>query len=458
MSTEAIAANEPNGTHSSRAEADLPLGCKRTAAGVIPTDWDVRPFGELALIERGKFTARPRDDPKYYGGSIPFIQTGDVTNSRGRITKYSQTLNSEGLKVSKLFPRGTLFFTIAANIGDVGVTTFDSACPDSLVAITPARRIDKAWLAYELSRRKASFENIATQNAQLNINLEKLRPYLIPVPTWPEQCAIAEALSDVDGLLWALEALIAKKWAIKQAAMQQLLTGKTRLPGFGKAVSRDDVVGLPSEWLVKPLSSVSVMHGRIGWQGLTQSEFTTAADDPFLITGVDFRDTGIDWETAYHVSRERYDVAPLIQLRPGDVLMTKDGTIGKMLYVTDIPYPGMATLNSHLLVFRPIDGSYVPRFLFYQMSSRRFSDHVEAHKSGSTFFGLSQAATGRFGVLLPPIDEQEAIANVLVEMDEELETLKRRLGKTKAIRQGMMQQLLTGRVRLVKPAPAEANA
>jgi len=119
------------------------IGYKQTEVGVIPEDWEVKAFGAVAHIERGKFTARPRNDPKYYGGDIPFIQTGDVTNSTGEITSFSQTLNQEGLKVSKLFPQGTLFFTIAANIGDVGVAAFDTACPDSLVAITPSKQVNK---------------------------------------------------------------------------------------------------------------------------------------------------------------------------------------------------------------------------------------------------------------------------------------------------------------------------
>ena len=89
---------------------ELKPGYKQTEVGIIPEDWEVKTFESVAHIERGKFTARPRNDPKYYGGDIPFIQTGDVTNSSGEITTFSQTLNQEGLKVSKLFPRGTLFF------------------------------------------------------------------------------------------------------------------------------------------------------------------------------------------------------------------------------------------------------------------------------------------------------------------------------------------------------------
>ncbi|MFA5055592.1 MAG: restriction endonuclease subunit S [Dehalococcoidia bacterium] len=205
---------------------------------------------------------------------------------------------------------------------------------------------------------------------------------------------------------------------------------------------------IPSEWQEKPLREISLMHGRIGWQGLTQAEFTSNAEDPFLITGVDFRDGGIDWDTAYHVSHERYDVAPQIQLRSGDVLMTKDGTIGKMLYVEHIPYPGLATLNSHLLVLRPIHNSYIPSFLFYQMLSRRFSEYIEQNKSGSTFFGLSQEATGRYMTLLPPLAEQEAIAAALSDADALIEALEQLIAKKRQIKQGAMQELLTGKRRL----------
>ena len=388
------------------------------------------PFHALAHLERGKFTVRPRNDPKYYGGSIPFIQTGDVTKSNGRIKTFSQTLNQAGLKVSKLFPRGTLFFTIAANIGDVGFVNFDTACPDSLVAITPVKRVHAGWLAHELRMRKPLFENLASQNAQLNINFEKLRPYLLPVPSQPEQEAIAEALSDADASIESLEQLLVKKRWIKQGAMQELLRPKPA----------DDV---------RPLGHVSSLKGRIGWQGLKQSEFTTDNDEPFLITGMNFKDGAIRWNEVYHISEARYEMAPEIQLRPHDVLMTKDGTIGKVLYIDAIPYPGKASLNSHLLLFRPIGSSYNPKYLYYHLGSRPFKDFVEQSKSGTTFFGLSQAAVATYPVLLPPLAEQARIAAVLSDMDIAIAACEAQLAKAGRIKQGMMQELLTGRIRLV---------
>jgi type I restriction enzyme S subunit len=128
---------------------------------------------------------------------------------------------------------------------------------------------------------------------------------------------------------------------------------------------------------VRPLRDVSSLKGRIGWQGLQQAEFTANEDEPFLITGMNFKDAAIRWNEFYHISEGRYRLAPEIQLRPRDVLMTKDGTIGKILYIDEIPYPGMASLNSHLLLFRPIADSYHSKYLYYQLNSRRFQDFVE---------------------------------------------------------------------------------
>src|SRR2546425_2669270 len=167
------------------------------------------------------------------------------------------------------------------------------------------------------------------------VNVEQIRNLIVPMPLPEEQTAIATVLSDIDSLITSLGRLIAKKRDIKQAAMQQLLTGKMRLPGFS------------GEWSTKYLRDISFMKGRIGWQGLKQSEFTMNADEPYLITGMNFKNGKIRWDEVYHVSNERYEIAKDIQLESNDILMTKDGTIGKLLFVDIIPFPGKATLNSH---------------------------------------------------------------------------------------------------------------
>lgn len=201
-------------------------------------------------------------------------------------------------------------------------------------------------------------------------------------------------------------------------------------------------IQIPEGWNALPLKEISFIKGRIGWQGLKHSEFTMNFDEPFLITGMNFKDGEIRWDEVYHVSNERYQIAKEIQLKVNDVLMTKDGTIGKLLFVDYIPYPYKATLNSHLLVFRPIKNNYVPKYLYYQLASKLFMNHIELYKSGSTFFGISQEAVGKYRVLLPTIKEQTAIATALSDADALIQSLEKLIAKKRAIKQGTMQELL----------------
>jgi type I restriction enzyme, S subunit len=275
---------------------------------------------------------------------------------------------------------------------------------------------------------------LATPGAQLNINLEKLRPYLLPLPPLPEQSAIATALSDVDALLAGLGKLIAKKRDLKLAAMQQLLTGKTRLPGFG------------GEWVTQRLGDVAILKARIGWQGLTTAEYLDSGDH-YLVTGTDFANGRIDWENCHYVMQSRYDQDPYIQVRPRDVLVTKDGTIGKTAFIDKLDRP--ATLNSGVFVIRPKDSSFEPEFFYFLLISKVFDEFLSQLSAGSTINHLYQKDFVGFTYQLPPTkEEQIVIAEVLSDMDTDLAALEAQRDKTRLLKQGMMQELLTGKTRL----------
>lgn len=171
------------------------------------------------------------------------------------------------------------------------------------------------------------------------------------------------------------------------------------------------VKSIPYHWKIDKLKRNCYLKGRIGWQGLKHSEFSDDKNLPYLITGMNFKNGVIQWDEVYHISEERYNEAPEIQLKNGDILMTKDGTIGKLLFVENLP--GKASLNSHLLVLRPLNNAYFPRYLYYQLLSEHFNNHIELYKSGTTFYGLSQEDTGNFKILLPPIEEQTIISKYL---------------------------------------------
>lgn len=181
------------------------------------------------------------------------------------------------------------------------------------------------------------------------------------------------------------------------------------------------LVRIPKHWNTDKFFRVSYMKGRIGWQGLKQSEFVDDLSLPYLITGMNFKNGVINWEEVYHITEERYAEAPEIQLQNDDVLMTKDGTIGKLLYVDHLP--NKTSLNSHLLVLRPLDKKFVPRFIYYELQSEHFKNHVEQVKTGTTFYGITQEGTGQFKVLLPPIIEQSQIATFLDNKSRQIDNL-----------------------------------
>ena len=198
--------------------------------GTIPADWEVVRLGDVATVERGKFGHRPRNEPRFYGGDIPFIQTGDVVKSTGKIKEHSQTLNELGLSISKLFPAGTIVITIAANIGETAITSYPVAFPDSLVGIT-SNCIDTNFLEYFLRTRKAYLNELAPESAQKNINLEDLRPLLTPFPHPAEQFATAELLNGVEASVKVAREECGRLRLLKESAAGALLAGLVRVEG-----------------------------------------------------------------------------------------------------------------------------------------------------------------------------------------------------------------------------------
>ena len=192
-------------------------------------DWIAVTLESLAEVERGKFSVRPRNDPRYFGGEMPFIQTGDVTGSDVYLKGYTQTLNDDGIRVSKVFPADTILITIAANIGDTTITQYSVACPDSVVAIQPKQdKVNTIFLKNVIDLQKDNLDSQATQNAQKNINLQVLKPLKLIVPSKEEQNKIASFLSAVDEKISQLTQKLELLSQYKQGMMQKLFSQQIR--------------------------------------------------------------------------------------------------------------------------------------------------------------------------------------------------------------------------------------
>ena len=176
----------------------------------IHPDWPMVQLEETCDIQRGKFSHRPRNEPRFYGGKYPFIQTGDVVRANGGKITFTQTLNEEGLSVSKLFQPPIVVITIAANIGDTAVLDFPSCFPDSVVGLIPRKGTDARYLEVVMRTKKQHLNDIAPQAAQKNINIEILKTLEIPLPPLATQQAIVAEIEAEQALVVANRELIAR--------------------------------------------------------------------------------------------------------------------------------------------------------------------------------------------------------------------------------------------------------
>ena len=211
-------------THGLRGE---PL--KETEIGRLAKNWEVRNLASVASLERGRFLHRPRNEPRFYGGNTPFVQTGDVVRSNGCVRDYSQTLNEEGVKISRIFPAGTILITIAANIGYSGILEFDSACPDSLIGITPREVIEGEYLLYYLQTQQSRMDTLAPRGTQKNINIQFLSPWPIAFPPKDEQREIAHILKTIDRKIDIHESKKRSLQDLFKTLLHKLMTAQIRV-------------------------------------------------------------------------------------------------------------------------------------------------------------------------------------------------------------------------------------
>ncbi len=204
--------------------------------GQVPEHWEVKCMKHLTRMLRGKFTHRPRNDPRFYNGEYPFIQTGDIANASKYITKFSQTLNEEGLSVSKEFPAGTLVMTIAANIGDMAILNFNACFPDSIVGFVPKENVDLDYLYYIFVAMRQQLMSTAVLNTQLNLNIDRISNQFAVLPPLKEQVNIVSYLENglnkqIDQEAHIVDA-IEKLKEYRSALITHAVTGKIDVRGW----------------------------------------------------------------------------------------------------------------------------------------------------------------------------------------------------------------------------------
>lgn len=414
---EALAVYAPETDETER----VPPGYKWTEVGVIPEDWGVSQLGSSGEVVMGQSPPGSSYNRKGYGS--PLINGPTEFTSKYPLRTQWTTQPARFCK-----PGDLLICVRGSSTGRTNYADDVYAIGRGIAAIRSKDNNDTGYLSYQVISGVSDILTEATGSTFPSVDGVSLRKIVFPLPSEPtEQRAIAAALSDVDDLISALDKLIAKKRAVKTAAMQQLLTGKQRLPGFS------------GEWEVKRLEEVADVDS-------DNLDADTDPDYEFNYVSLE----GVDRGILRDFSHQRFSSAPSRarrRLRAGDVLVS-----------TVRP-----NLKSHLL-FSVSEGNWVcstgfslvrcrkrtanPGFVYQHLFHGVIPKQIEALITGSNYPAISANDVRAFQIPMPSVEEQTAIAAVLSDMDAEIEALEGRREKTRRIKAGMMQELLTGRTRL----------
>lgn len=405
-------------------------GYKLTEVGVIPEEWEVKLLKHISPSQSVGLVINPST---YYHstGTIPLLVGSNVSEnsieweSANRITEES----NKQLPASRL-AAGDL---VMVRVGEPGVTAvvpkeLDGCNCASMMIIRQYRAFDSQWLCWIMNSKlgRAQVADVQYGTAQKQFNISDAINFKYPVPPLKEQRAIAAALGDVDALIGSLDRLITKKRDLKQATMQRLLTGQTRLPGFH------------GEWEKKTL-------GEIGECviGLTYQPEDVVEHGTLVLRASNIQDRRLSYEDCVFVEKT---LPPHLFVREGDILVcVRNGSralIGKCVRL-DKDATGHS-FGAFMSVYRTPYSRYLVHVFQSDIIQRQIHENI-----GATINQITNKDMRSFWVELPSAEEQKAIAEVLSDMDAEIAALEERRDKTKLLKEGMMQELLTGRTRLV---------
>jgi type I restriction enzyme S subunit len=413
--------------------SETPKGYKMSEVGVIPEDWEVNELGELGSFSKGKGI---RKDEVVSEG-LPCIRYGEIYTIHNDYIKsfksfITQSLANESIEIEN----GDLLFAgsgeTAEEIGKCVAFVGNERvfAGGDIVILRPSININSLFLGFLLNHPIVLRQKVrmGQGDAVVHINGKNLSEIQIPLPPLPEQQAIAVALSDVDALITALEQLISKKRNIKQGAMQQLLTGKKRLPGFG------------GEWEVTKLGEICNKFLNGGTPSTQKAEYWNG-NIPW-ISGADIVHQKIT-EIRRFISEDAVKNSSTNIVEKGNLLLVTRTGVGKM---TIAPFD--------IAISQDLTGVYIKnnelntKFLFCYFDFN--SAVLKNLNQGTSIAGITRETLTSTPISIPPtIKEQQAIAQIFSDIDAEIEALEQKRDKYKTIKQGMMQELLTGKTRLV---------
>ena len=400
---------------------ELKPGYKETDVGVIPDDWDVKKLSEIAIFLDGQRRPIKASDRAKIQGDIPYYGASGIVDYVNDYI-FDEELILLGEDGENILSRNLpLAFRVS------GKTWVNNHAH----VLRPNSDISIGFLCEYLE--SLDYSDLNSGTAQPKLNKQKCLAISVALPPLPEQRAIATALSDTDALLDGLDRLITKKRDIKQAAMQQLLTGETRLPVF------------EGEWVTKRAGDIGQFRGGSGFPTRFQGE--VSGTYPFFKVS----DMNNDGNDTFMVSANNY-INEAVRKQIGSAVFPAQtivfAKVGAAVFLERKKILIKPSCIDNNMAGYISDASQVDvRFIHYVLLRKKLGELV----STTALPSLSGNVLAAIEFFLPPLGEQEAIATVLSDMDAEIAALELRRAKTKDIKQAMMQELLTGKTRLVTP-------
>ena len=378
----------------------------------------------------------------FWCGNIPWISSSDLIESsiwKINITRHI-TAEAVAKSATHICPRNTVLVVSRVGVGKVAIAPFE-VCTSQDFTNLVSKKHDARFLAYCIQNKMKIMAEKTQGTSIKGVTVENIAQMEIELPPQEEQTAIAEALSDIDNLISSMQKLIQKKKAIKQGATQELLTGKKRLPGFStewsQATFGDLFDFLPTNAFTRDQMAdtgtiQNVHYGDILTKYGACLDMANT-DMPYLLETVSVRKYS---ESSY--------------VREGDVIIAdtaEDSTVGKCVELVNVH--GKVLSGQHTMLCRP-KVTFTPKFLGYYMNAECFHNQMLPFITGIKVSSISKANISTLVLKYPTlVEEQQAIAQVFSDMDNEIAQLEKKLAKYQQIKQGMMQELLTGRIRLV---------
>ena len=432
------------------AEMATQTGYKVSELGMIPQDWDVVELGKVCDIDTENLTSNTDSDYEFDYISLEQIDNGHLLNTekykfKDAPSRARRVVRKNDVLISTVRPNLMSHYYVKNEVRDL-------ICSTGFSVVRGTNKLNMPYLYHHL------FANII--NSQINlvvvgsnypaINSHDIKNLKIPLPSTPEQTAIATALSDTDALISSLQTLIAKKKAIKLSAMQNLLSGKIRLPEFAqrpdgspKTTRQTELGCVPEDWAVVELGDVGKTYG--GLSGKNKSDFDRGDSFYVPFTNV-MANLEVDKNQLGKVEVNEKQNAVL----EGDLLFNGSSeTPEEVCFASFVNFslPNLF-LNSFCFGFRLTKNTISPKYLAYWFRSEIGRKTIAFMSQGSTRYNISKSEFVKLKLVMPSKPEQTAIAQLLSDMDAEIESLEGRLKKTQSLKQGMMQALLTGKIRL----------